>query len=93
MIGISVSGMPDIQFFVALAIPPRTRCKVLDATRRIFKKDNSGCEHSNLDGPVGRDGNVEEFRCPICGNLVRRKLDAQGVPTTEIYIMGTAHSS
>ena len=32
-------------------------------------------------------------RCPICGNLVRRKLDAQGVPTTEIYIMGTAHSS
>ena len=66
---------------------------MLDAIRRISKKDNSRCEHSNLDGPVGRDGNVEEFRCPMCGNLVRRKLDMAGVPTTEIYIMGTARSS
>ncbi len=92
MIGISVSGMPDIKFFIALAIPPR-RPKVFDVTRRIFKKDNSGCEHSNLDGPVGRDGDMEEFRCPKCGNLVRRKLDTQGVPTTETYIMGMVRSS
>jgi len=66
---------------------------VLDATQRIFKKDNSGCEHSNLDGPVGRVGDMEEFRCPICGNLVRRRLDTLGVPTTETYIKGTVHSS
>lgn len=66
---------------------------MLDVTRRSFKKDNSDCEHSSLDGPVGRAGDMEEFRCPKCRNLVRRKLDAQGVPTSEVYILEAARSS
>jgi hypothetical protein len=55
--------------------------------QRQCKQDDTGCEHSDLDGPVGRSNDCEEFRCPKCGNQIGRKLDESGKPTGESFIV------
>ena len=60
---------------------------MLDAFRRFPKKDDTGCEHSNMDGPVGAGKNFEEFQCPKCGHLIRRTLDNLGKPTGETFVL------
>jgi hypothetical protein len=64
-----------------------------EVIKRNFKQDRTGCEHSNLDGPVARRDGFEEFRCPICSHLIRRKLDKLGKPTGESHIVEMAPSA
>lgn len=64
-------------------ITPSQVCKWF----RIERSANTGCAHSNLDGPVGSIGDCEEFRCPLCGNQIARKLDALDKPTGESFIV------
>jgi predicted RNA-binding Zn-ribbon protein involved in translation (DUF1610 family) len=47
-------------------------------TQRKQSPDNTGCAHSNNDGPVGKLGDREEFRCPKCGKMIERQLDGSG---------------
>jgi predicted RNA-binding Zn-ribbon protein involved in translation (DUF1610 family) len=78
MIAASVSGIPDIE-----------RRPMFKVTQRELKQDDTGCEHSDLDGPVGRKNDYEEFRCPKCGNTIQRKLDESGKPNGESFIVVT----
>ncbi len=57
-------------------------------TERDYKQDDTGCEHSDLDGPVGRSNGYEEFRCGKCENYIVRKLDESGKPVCETWIVG-----
>ncbi len=66
------------------------RGDMFKVTQRRLKQDDTGCEHSNMDGPVGRIGDYEEFLCPKCGHLIQRELDESGKPTGKSFIVVTS---
>jgi predicted RNA-binding Zn-ribbon protein involved in translation (DUF1610 family) len=59
---------------------------MFNVTQPQVRPDDSGCDHSNLDGPSRNIGIYEAFRCPKCGNQITRKLDESGKPTGESFI-------
>jgi predicted RNA-binding Zn-ribbon protein involved in translation (DUF1610 family) len=58
---------------------------MVNVTIRERVPDDTGCEHSDLDGPVGPNG--EEFHCPKCGYQIARELDGSNKPTGRTFVV------
>jgi hypothetical protein len=49
--------------------------------------DDTGCEHSMLDGPVTELNGFQVFRCPECNNTIARRLSKSGGQSYEDLIV------